>query len=117
TALIHSIEGKRGEPTVKPPFPAVEGLWKRPSVVNNVETYACIAAIIRKGAEWFRSLGTEGSPGTKVFALAGKISKVGLAEVPMGMTLRRIIYEIGDGIKYGRQFKAVQTGGPSGGCI
>ncbi|MGN0869730.1 MAG: NADH-ubiquinone oxidoreductase-F iron-sulfur binding region domain-containing protein, partial [Victivallales bacterium] len=107
----------RGEPTVKPPFPAVEGLWKRPSVVNNVETYACIAAIIRRGAEWFRSLGTEGSPGTKVFALAGKISKVGLAEVPMGMTLRRIIYEIGDGIKYGRRFKAVQTGGPSGGCI
>ena len=117
TALIHSIEGKRGEPTVKPPFPAVEGLWKRPSVVNNVETYACIAAIIRKGAEWFRTLGTEGSPGTKVFALAGKVSKVGLAEVPMGMTLRQIIYDIGDGIKFGKQFKAVQIGGPSGGCI
>ncbi len=117
TALIHSIEGKRGEPTVKPPFPAVEGLWKRPTVVNNVETYACIPAIIRKGAEWFRSLGTEGSPGTKVFALAGKISKVGLVEVPMGMKLREIIYDIGDGIKNGKEFKAVQTGGPSGGCI
>ena len=117
TALIHSIEGKRGEPTVKPPFPAVEGLWKKPSVVNNVETYACIGAIVRKGAEWFRSIGTAGSPGTKVFALAGKISKVGLAEVPMGTTLRQIIYEIGDGIKNGRKFKAVQTGGPSGGCI
>ena len=117
TALIHSIEGKRGEPTVKPPFPAVEGLWKRPSVVNNVETYACIAAIVRKGADWFRAIGTQGSPGTKVFALAGKISKVGLVEVPMGTTLRQIIFEIGDGIKNGRKFKAVQTGGPSGGCI
>ena len=117
TALIHSIEGKRGEPTVKPPFPAVEGLWKKPSVVNNVETYACIGAIVRRGAEWFRSIGTAGSPGTKVFALAGKVSKVGLAEVPMGTTLRQIIYEIGDGIKNGRKFKAVQTGGPSGGCI
>ena len=117
TALIHSIEGKRGEPTVKPPFPAVSGLWGRPTIVNNVETYACIAAIVRNGAEWFRSIGTPGSPGTKVFALAGKISKVGLAEVPMGTTLRKIIYEIGDGIKNGRQFKAVQTGGPSGGCI
>ena len=117
TALIHSIEGKRGEPTVKPPFPAVEGLWKKPSVVNNVETYACIGAIVRRGAEWFRSIGTACSPGTKVFALAGKVSKVGLAEVPMGTTLRQIIYEIGDGIKNGRKFKAVQTGGPSGGCI
>ncbi|MBO7089497.1 MAG: 4Fe-4S binding protein, partial [Lentisphaeria bacterium] len=117
TALIHSIEGQRGEPTFKPPFPAIQGLWKRPTVVNNVETYACIAAIIRKGADWFKTLGTEGSPGTKVFALAGKISKVGLAEVPMGMTLRQIVYEIGGGIKDGRAFKAVQTGGPSGGCI
>ncbi|MEA4861964.1 MAG: NADH-ubiquinone oxidoreductase-F iron-sulfur binding region domain-containing protein [Victivallaceae bacterium] len=117
TALIHSIEGKRGEPTVRPPFPAVQGLWKRPSVVNNVETYACITAIIRKGADWFRSLGTSGSAGTKVFALAGKVSHVGLAEVPMGMTLRQIIFDIGAGIKNGRQFKAVQTGGPSGGCI
>ncbi len=117
TALIHSIEGKRGEPTVKPPFPAVEGLWKRPSVVNNVETYACIGAIVRKGADWFRSLGTAGSPGTKVFALAGKVAKVGLVEVPMGTTLREIIFGIGNGIKNGRKFKAVQTGGPSGGCI
>ena len=117
TALIHSIEGQRGEPTFKPPFPAIQGLWKRPTVVNNVETYACIAAIIRKGADWFKTLGTEGSPGTKVFALAGKISKVGLAEVPMGMTLRQIVYEIGGGIKDDRKFKAVQTGGPSGGCI
>ncbi|WP_294506805.1 NADH-ubiquinone oxidoreductase-F iron-sulfur binding region domain-containing protein [uncultured Victivallis sp.] len=117
TALIHSIEGKRGEPTVKPPFPAVEGLWKRPSVVNNVETYANICAIVRKGAEWFRSIGTQGSPGTKVFALAGKVAKVGLVEVPMGSTLREIIFGIGGGIKHGREFKAVQTGGPSGGCI
>ncbi|MBR6240352.1 MAG: NADH-quinone oxidoreductase subunit NuoF [Lentisphaeria bacterium] len=117
TALIHSIEGQRGEPTFKPPFPAIQGRWKRPTVVNNVETYACIAAIIRKGADWFKTLGTEGSPGTKVFALAGKISKVGLAEVPMGMTLRQIVYEIGGGIKDDRKFKAVQTGGPSGGCI
>ncbi len=117
TALIHSIEGERGEPTVKPPFPAVQGLWKRPSIVNNVETYASVAAILRKGAEWFRSLGTEGSPGTKVFALAGKVTKVGLAEVAMGTTLRQIIFGIGDGIKYDRKFKAVQTGGPSGGCI
>ncbi len=117
TALTHSIEGKRGEPTVKPPFPAVEGLWKRPSVVNNVETYACIGAIVRKGADWFRSLGTAGSPGTKVFALAGKVAKVGLVEVPMGTTLREIIFGIGNGIKNGRKFKAVQTGGPSGGCI
>lgn len=117
TALIHSIEGHRGEPTVKPPFPAVQGLWKKPSVVNNVETYACIAAIIRKGAEWFRTIGTEGAPGTKVFALAGKVAKVGLVEVPMGTTLRQIIYDIGAGIKNNRQFKAVQTGGPSGGCI
>ncbi len=117
TALIHSIEGKRGEPTFKPPFPAVQGLWKCPTVVNNVETYASVCAIIRKGAEWFRSIGTAGSPGTKVFALAGKVENVGLAEVPMGSTLRRIIYEIGGGIKNNRQFKAVQTGGPSGGCI
>ncbi len=117
TALIHSIEGMRGEPTVKPPFPAVQGLWKRPSVVNNVETYASVCAIIRKGADWFRSIGTAGSPGTKVFALAGKIANVGLAEVPMGSTLNKIIFDIGGGIKNGRKFKAVQTGGPSGGCI
>ena len=117
TALIASIEGKRGEPTVKPPFPAVEGLWKKPSVVNNVETYANVCAIIRRGADWFRAIGTEGSPGTKVFALAGKVTNVGLVEVPMGSTLRQIIFGIGGGIKHGRAFKAVQTGGPSGGCI
>ena len=117
TALIHSIEGQRGEPTVKPPFPAVQGLWKKPSVVNNVETYANVCAIIRKGADWFRTIGTEGSAGTKVFALAGKVTNVGLVEVPMGSTLREIIFGIGGGIKNGREFKAVQTGGPSGGCI
>ncbi len=117
TALIHSIEGKRGEPTYKPPFPAVEGLWKKPTIVNNVETYANVAAIIRKGAQWFKSIGTEGSPGTKVFALAGKINKVGLTEVPMGSTLRDIIFGIGEGIIGGKEFKAVQTGGPSGGAL
>ena len=117
TALIHSIEGQRGEPTVKPPFPAVQGLWKKPSVVNNVETYANVCAIMRKGADWFRAIGTQGSPGTKVFALAGKVANVGLVEVPMGSTLRQIIFGIGGGIKNGREFKAVQTGGPSGGCI
>ena len=117
TALIHSIEGCRGEPTFKPPFPAVQGLWKRPTVVNNVETCACVAAILRKGAEWFRSIGTPGSPGTKVFALAGKVAQVGLVEVPMGTKLRDMIFVLGGGIKNGRRFKAVQTGGPSGGCI
>ncbi len=117
TALIHSIEGKRGEPTFKPPFPAVEGLWKKPTIVNNVETYANIPAIIRKGAKWFKSLGTEKSPGTKVFALAGKVDKVGLVEVPMGTTLKDIIFGLGGGINGGKKFKAVQTGGPSGGCI
>ncbi len=117
TALIHSIEGGRGEPTFKPPFPAVSGLWEKPTLVNNVETYANVCAIIRQGADWFKSIGTEGSPGTKVFALAGKINKVGLVEVPMGTTLRDIIYRIGEGIQNNKQFKAVQTGGPSGGCI
>jgi NADH:ubiquinone oxidoreductase subunit F (NADH-binding)/NAD-dependent dihydropyrimidine dehydrogenase PreA subunit/(2Fe-2S) ferredoxin len=117
TALIHSIEGMRGEPTFKPPFPAVEGLWKKPTIVNNVETYANIPAIIRKGAKWFKSLGTEKSPGTKVFALAGKVEKVGLVEVPMGTTLKDIIFGLGGGINGGKKFKAVQTGGPSGGCI
>ncbi len=117
TALIHSIEGFRGEPTFKPPFPAISGLWKRPTVVNNVETYANVPAIIRKGADWFKSLGTPNSPGTKVFALAGKINNVGLAEVPMGMTLQDIIFKVGNGIKGGKKFKAVQTGGPSGGAI
>ncbi|MDQ0291771.1 NADH:ubiquinone oxidoreductase subunit F (NADH-binding)/Pyruvate/2-oxoacid:ferredoxin oxidoreductase delta subunit/(2Fe-2S) ferredoxin [Oligosphaera ethanolica] len=117
TALIHSVEGRRGEPTFKPPFPAVQGLWKHPTVVNNVETYANVAAIIRKGAAWFRTVGTAGSPGTKVFALAGKVNHVGLVEVPMGTTLRDIIFSLGGGISKGRAFKAVQTGGPSGGCI
>jgi NADH:ubiquinone oxidoreductase subunit F (NADH-binding)/NAD-dependent dihydropyrimidine dehydrogenase PreA subunit len=117
TALLRSIEGKRGEPTFKPPFPAVEGLWGKPTIVNNVETFANVSAIIRKGADWFKSIGTEGSPGTKVFALAGKIKKVGLVEVPMGTTLREMIFNVGDGIINDKQFKAVQTGGPSGGCI
>ncbi len=117
TALIHSIEGKRGEPTFKPPFPAVEGLWKKPTIVNNVETYANVCAIIRNGAAWFKKIGTAGSPGTKVFALAGKIKKVGLVEVPMGTPLRDIIFGVGGGIMNDRKFKAVQTGGPSGGCI
>ena len=117
TALIHSIEGRRGEPTLKPPFPAVSGLYRRPTIVNNVETLANVATIVRRGPEWFRQFGTEGSPGTKVFALAGKVNRVGLVEVPMGMTLRQIIFGIGGGIKNDRKFKAVQTGGPSGGCI
>ncbi len=117
TALIHSIEGMRGEPTFKPPFPAISGLWKKPTIVNNVETYANVCAIIRKGADWFKKIGTAGSPGTKVFALAGKVNKVGLVEVPMGTTLRDIIFGVGEGIKDGRAFKAVQTGGPSGGCL
>ncbi|WP_097026940.1 NADH-quinone oxidoreductase subunit NuoF [Clostridium peptidivorans] len=117
TALINSIQGYRGEPTNKPPFPAESGLWGKPTSVNNVETFACIPAIINKGVEWFRSIGTETSKGTKVFALAGKVNNVGLVEVPMGTTLREIIYDIGGGIKNGRKFKAVQTGGPSGGCI
>jgi NADH:ubiquinone oxidoreductase subunit F (NADH-binding)/(2Fe-2S) ferredoxin/NAD-dependent dihydropyrimidine dehydrogenase PreA subunit len=117
TALIHSIEGERGEPTNKPPFPAESGLWNKPTCVNNVETLANIPAIINKGANWYSSIGTATSKGTKVFALAGKINNVGLVEVPMGTTLREIIYEVGGGIKNDREFKAVQTGGPSGGCI
>ncbi|GAA0178527.1 NADH-quinone oxidoreductase subunit NuoF [Clostridium sediminicola] len=117
TALIHSIEGERGEPTVKPPFPAESGLWDKPTCVNNVETYANIPAIINNGVDWFTSIGTKTSKGTKVFALAGKINNVGLVEVPMGTTLREIIFEIGGGIKNDKAFKAVQTGGPSGGCI
>lgn len=117
TALIHSIEGQRGEPTVKPPFPAVAGLFGKPTLVNNVETYANVPYIITEGAAEFAKIGTEKSKGTKVFALAGKINNVGLVEVPMGTTLREIIYDIGGGIKDGRQFKAAQTGGPSGGCI
>ncbi len=117
TALIHSMEGDRGEPTVKPPFPAVSGFRNQPTIVNNVETLACISPIILKGAEWFSSIGTEKSKGTKVFALAGKINNVGLIEVPMGTTLREVINEIGGGIRNGKKFKAAQTGGPSGGCL
>lgn len=117
TALIHSMEGKRGEPTFKPPFPSESGYMGKPTNVNNVETFANIPPIINKGAEWFASIGTEKSKGTKVFALAGKINNVGLIEVPMGITLREVIYDIGGGIKDGKEFKAVQTGGPSGGCL
>ncbi len=117
TALIHSMEGQRGEPTMKPPFPAESGYLNKPTNVNNVETLANIPVILTKGAEWFASIGTERSKGTKVFALAGKINNVGLIEVPMGTTLREVIYEIGGGIKNGKKFKAVQTGGPSGGCL
>lgn len=117
TALIHSMEGKRGEPTLKPPFPAQSGYKGKPTNVNNVETLANIPVILEKGAEWFAGIGTERSKGTKVFALAGKINNVGLIEVPMGTTLREVIYEIGGGIKNGKKFKAVQTGGPSGGCL
>lgn len=117
TALIHSIEGDRGEPSNKPPFPADKGLWKKPTIVNNVETFANVPPIFLKGADWFASIGTEKSKGTKVFALAGKVNNVGLVEVPMGMPLREIIFDIGGGIKGGKKFKAVQTGGPSGGCM
>ncbi|WP_273327908.1 NADH-ubiquinone oxidoreductase-F iron-sulfur binding region domain-containing protein [Vallitalea guaymasensis] len=117
TALIHSMEGQRGEPTTKPPFPAESGYWGKPTNVNNVETFANIPVIILKGADWFNKIGTEKSKGTKVFALAGKINNVGLIEVPMGTTLREVIYDIGGGIKNGKKFKAVQTGGPSGGCL
>jgi NADH:ubiquinone oxidoreductase subunit F (NADH-binding)/(2Fe-2S) ferredoxin len=117
TALIHSMEGLRGEPTFKPPFPSVSGYLGKPTNVNNVETFANIPVIINKGAAWFSSIGTEKSKGTKVFALAGKINNVGLIEVPMGTTLREVIYDIGGGIKDGKEFKSVQTGGPSGGCL
>ena len=117
TALIHSMEGHRGEPTTKPPFPAESGYLNKPTNVNNVETLANIPVILNKGADWFASIGTERSKGTKVFALASKINNVGLIEVPMGTTLREVIYEIGGGIKNGKKFKAVQTGGPSGGCL
>ena len=117
TALIHSMEGHRGEPTTKPPFPAESGYLNKPTNVNNVETLPNIPVILNKGADWFASIGTERSKGTKVFALAGKINNVGLIEVPMGTTLREVIYEIGGGIKNGKKFKAVQTGGPSGGCL
>ncbi len=117
TALITSIEGKRGEPRPRPPFPAVKGLWGKPTLLNNVETYANITQIILNGAEWFQSIGTEKSKGTKVFALGGKINNTGLVEIPMGTTLREIVEDIGGGIPNGKKFKAAQTGGPSGGCI
>ncbi|MDD4493893.1 MAG: NADH-quinone oxidoreductase subunit NuoF [Eubacteriales bacterium] len=117
TALMTSIEGMRGEPRPRPPFPAVKGLWQKPTILNNVETYANIPPIITKGSEWFSSIGTEKSKGTKVFAMGGKINNTGLVEIPMGTTLREIIYEIGGGIPNGKKFKAAQTGGPSGGCI
>lgn len=117
TALIHSMEGGRGEPTMKPPFPSVKGYLGKPTNVNNVETFASIPVIILKGAEWYSTIGTEKSKGTKVFALAGKVNNVGLIEVPMGITLREVIFEIGGGIKNGKKFKGVQIGGPSGGCL
>ncbi|HOR80985.1 MAG TPA: NADH-ubiquinone oxidoreductase-F iron-sulfur binding region domain-containing protein, partial [Sphaerochaeta sp.] len=117
TALLRSIEGKRGMPTPRPPFPAVKGLWNRPTVINNVETWANIPVIISKGGNWFNRIGTADSKGTKVFALTGKIRNSGLVEVPMGTTLREIIYDIGGGIPNNKKFKAVQTGGPSGGVI
>lgn len=117
TALMTSIEGFRGEPRPRPPFPAVKGLWQKPTILNNVETYANIPVIFLKGHEWFASLGTEKSKGTKVFAVGGKINNTGLVEIPMGTTLREIVYDIGGGIPNGKKFKAAQTGGPSGGCI
>ena len=117
TALMASIEGERGMPRNKPPFPAVKGLWQRPTIINNVETLANVPQIILRGAEWFNTIGTEKSKGTKVFALGGKINNTGLLEVPMGTTLREVIYDIGGGIPKGKEFKAVQTGGPSGGCL
>lgn len=117
TALITSIEGKRGEPKPKPPFPAVRGLWQKPTLLNNVETYANIPIILTKGADWFTTIGSEKSKGTKVFAVGGKINNTGLVEVPIGTTLREVVYDIGGGIPNGKKFKAAQTGGPSGGCI
>ena len=117
TALLNSIEGKRGMPRPRPPFPAVSGLWGKPTIVNNVETLACVPFILREGAAEFASVGTEKSKGTKVFALGGKINNVGLVEIPMGTTLRELIYDIGGGIPNGKEFKAIHTGGPSGGCL
>jgi NADH:ubiquinone oxidoreductase subunit F (NADH-binding) len=114
---MNSVQGGRGEPRLKPPFPAQVGLWNAPTNINNVETYANIPPILLKGADWFRSVGTEKSPGTKVFALAGKVNNVGLIEIPMGTSLRDVVYEIGGGVKDGKSYKAAQTGGPSGGCI
>lgn len=117
TALLESIEGRRGQPRLKPPYPANAGLWGKPTLINNVETFANITKIILNGAKWYASIGTENSKGTKVFALGGNVVNTGLVEVPMGTTLREIVYDIGGGIPNGRKFKAAQTGGPSGGCI
>ncbi len=117
TALLNSIEGERGMPRPRPPFPAFKGLWQKPTTLNNVETFANVPVIFRNGADWYASLGTEKSKGTKVFALTGKVNNTGLAEVPMGITMRQIIFDIGGGIKDGKKFKAVQIGGPSGGCL
>lgn len=117
TALIASIEGKRGMPRIRPPYPAISGLWGKPTCINNVETLANVPIIIEKGAKWYSSIGTQGSKGTKVFALAGNVKNTGLVEVPMGTTLREIIFDIGGGIAKGRKFKAAQVGGPSGGCV
>jgi len=117
TALIASVEGKRGMPRPRPPYPAMEGLLGEPTLINNVETFANVPPIIRNGGEWYAQIGTESSKGTKVFALAGRVQNTGLVEVPMGITLREMVFEIGGGIPEGRKFKAVQTGGPSGGCL
>jgi NADH:ubiquinone oxidoreductase subunit F (NADH-binding) len=117
TALIHSIEGKRGVPRMRPPYPSTSGLWGKPTVINNVETLASVPAIIKNGADWYAQIGTEKSKGTKVFALAGQLTNTGLIEVPMGITLREIVYEIGGDVPGDAEFKAAQTGGPSGGCI
>ena len=117
TALLESIEGRRGQPRVKPPYPASAGLWGKPTLINNVETFANVTRIILNGSKWYSSIGTEKSKGTKVFALGGNVNNIGLVEVPMGTTLREIVFDIGGGIPNGREFKAAQTGGPSGGCI
>jgi len=115
--LIHSIEGERGQPRIRPPYPTERGLWGQPTVINNVETFANVTAIVNYGADWFAQVGSEGSGGTKVFALAGKVRHTGLVEVPMGTTLREVVFEIGGGVDQDKQIKAVQTGGPAGGCI
>ena len=117
SALIASIEGERGMPRPKPPFPANKGLWGKPTIINNVETFVNVPLIIRDGAEEFRKLGTEKSPGTKTFAITGQVANTGLIEVPMGTTLREVVYEIGGGLRGGKEFKAVQIGNPSGGCL
>ncbi len=117
TALMYSLEGKRGMPRIKPPRSTEAGLWGQPTVLNNVETFANVPAILRNGGKWFASIGTKGSKGTKVFALAGTVKNVGLVEVPMGTTLRTIVEEIGGGVPGGRKFKAIQIGGPSGACL